>query len=101
MVSSAGLILSRIPAELIYPFLTGGGGGVGGLCSALSFKRSYYGQTFLLRGNFYQVFFFYILYTASPENPYFVGELILPYLMANGIFTVTNFHRTFTNKFQL
>ena len=42
-----------------------------------------------------------LLYTASPENPYFLGELILPYLMANGIFTVTNFHRTFTNKFQL
>ena len=43
----------------------------------------------------------HILYTTSPENPYFVGELILPYLMANGIFTVTNFRRTFTNKFQL
>ena len=42
-----------------------------------------------------------LLYTASPENPYFVGELILPYLIANGIFTVTNFHRTFANKFQL
>ena len=41
----------------------------------------------------------YILYTASPENPYFVGELILPYLMANGIFTVTNFHRTFQKNY--
>ena len=40
-------------------------------------------------------------YIQQTYNPYFVGELILPYLMANGIFTVTNFHRTFTNKFQL
>ena len=40
----------------------------------------------------------YILYTASPENPYFVGELILPYLMANGIFTVTQFSQNISEE---
>ena len=50
---------------------------------------------------FFHLSLSYVLYTSSPENPYFVGELILPYLMANDIFTVTNFHRTYTNKFQL